>query len=406
MITRNKLRTIPIFSLAAFVILITMLGEANSIVTGSKTATPIRTLFENLEPITINNARQVNPFVTFVIGPDVELSPSEEFSIHTTSLAFSPDGRLMASGHSVSPDVEAARQRQIWHFTRLWDTDTGQVVASLKNPFGSTYDLAFSPDGLLLADSAGWPILEDDLEPPGVLLWNVASGNLRALLRDEDTQIMSICNPLGVIFSPDGSVLATISSSFPDAVEIWDVQTAKLVGGFGGTALGKIRSITFSPNGTLIAFATQEFELIPNDANMVGLYSRETELIEMPVLVYGYAAGFDNVVFSPDGTLLVFSSNDGYIWLWDVKTNKEIERLVHNQVQSLAFSPDGSVLASAGRNDNDEANIRLWDVQNRTQVAQLQVTECTFVSDIVFNPNGTILTSSCWDGGIQLWAVQ
>jgi len=147
------------------------------------------------------------------------------------SLAFSTDDRWLAAG--IGPDVT------------VWDVDSGQVQATLEgyvSTAGRGYssaasDLAFSPDGKLLA-TAGL-----DREH-SVQLWDVASGQPRDRLQGQTTGAM------GVAFSPDGRVLAT-SNPFHQVV-LWDVATGQVLAKLDGHT-DLVVDVAFSPDGTLLA---------------------------------------------------------------------------------------------------------------------------------------------------------
>ena len=118
----------------------------------------------------------------------------------------------------------------------------------------------------------------------------------------------------------------------------------------------------------------------------------------------GHEKLVDSVAFSPDGSVLASGSDDGTIRLWDVSTEQPIGEPLRGhdrRVTSVAFSPDGSLLASGSW----DVTIRLWDVSTGQPIGEpLRGSEDT-VLDIAFSPDGSVLASGSWDSTIRLWDV-
>jgi WD40 repeat protein len=108
------------------------------------------------------------------------------------------------------------------------------------------------------------------------------------------------------------------------------------------------------------------------------------------------------VAFSPDGTILASSGLYETVRLWNVRTGTEIRRLEgHSRlVPSVAFSPDENILASG----SFDKTIRLWDIDTGTELKRLDG-HSNYVESVAFSPNGDIIASGSWDKTVRLWDV-
>jgi WD40 repeat protein len=183
---------------------------------------------------------------------------------------------------------------------------------------------------------------------------------------------------------------------------LWDIASGRPI----GKSIADhqtILSIAFSPTGKLVATgscAYQESHLCRRGEIMFWEVPSAKPLGE-PLLYHNNWV--TTVAFSPDGNILASGSNDRTITLWDVSTHESIGKplLGHNDgVSNVAFSPDGKTLASGSH----DKTVILWDVETQQIIAHY-MGHSTFVESVSFSPDGKMLASSDGSGLIILWDI-
>ncbi|MBW4446485.1 MAG: CHAT domain-containing protein [Spirirestis rafaelensis WJT71-NPBG6] len=286
-------------------------------------------------------------------------SPKQTLTGHSewvNSVAFSPDGKTLASG---SGDKTI----------KLWDVATGKLSQTLTGDRNLVFSVAFSPDGKTLASGS---------EDKTIKLWDVATGKLSQTLTGHRNVVISVA------FSPDGKTLA--SGSEDKTIKLWDVATGKL----SQTLTG--HSVAFSPDGKALASGSED--------KTIKLWDVATGKLSQTLS--GHSESVNSVAFSPDGKTLASGSWDKTIKLWDVATGKLSQTLTgHSEyVRSVAFSPDGKTLASGSEGNT----IKLWDVATG-KLSQTLTRHSESVNSVAFSPDGKTLASGSADSTIKLWDV-
>jgi serine/threonine protein kinase len=276
------------------------------------------------------------------------------------SVAFSPDGRTLASG---------SRDNTI----KLWDVNSGQLLRTLTGHSDSVDSVAFSPDGRTLA-SGGYD------QDHTIKLWDAASGQLlRTLLLQEGDAVYSVA------FSPDGRILA---SGKIQSIDLWDAASGKLLHTLQD--ISSVYSVAFSPDGRTLASGSYD--------NTIKLWDAASGQLLRTLQGTGYVW---SVAFSPDGRTLASGDFSG-IKLWDAASGQLLRTLQSTgYVRSVAFSPDGRVLASGSAYNT----IQLWDAASGQLLRTLLIQKGETVYSVAFSPDGRTLASGSCDSTIKLWDI-
>jgi WD40 repeat protein len=279
-------------------------------------------------------------------------------------LALSPDGSMIALGSG--PNT---------HKLFVWKWQTAEEPREVRSGWSRGRELAFSPDGKLLAECS-------DSEPD-VRALEVASGRRLQKLELPDHEPYRHYH---LAFAPDGKRLAAYGrTNDRSAVHLWEPATGQFVKrlDIGG-------ALAFSPDGKLLVAGSRVWdfaagkELSANDEAHFGE-------------VHGITAG--------GGDLVATASGDGTIRIWDAATGKHLRKLVHGrEARDIAFSPDGRLLVSNGTDDS----VCLWNVATGKQIYKLagHGRLGTILRPTVFSPDGKSFWTWGADMRLRKWDVR
>lgn len=278
------------------------------------------------------------------------------------SLAFSPDGRNLASA--------AADQTII-----LWDVRTRKPAATLS-PAAKVACLTFSPDGTTLV-AGTWD--------GSILLWGVDTWqSLGPPLAGHKDAVYHLA------FSPDGHILA--SAGGDGAVILREFPNGRPLGPPLRGHSRWVADLAFSPQGHTLASAGGD--------GLVILWDIATRQPLAPPL-QGHSGPVLAVVLSPDGTLVASGGDDQKVILWDMLTRQPRLSLTGfgSAVLSLAFSPDGQTLAAGTLQET----IFLWNVAIQETSGVPLSRHSAAVLSLAFSPDGKTLASASEDKTVILW---
>lgn len=224
-----------------------------------------------------------------------------------SSVAFAPDGRLVAADSSLSHDTTA-------HLIYLWDAATGKLLHRLVGHDKLVQAVAFSPDGQLLL-SASW----DNT----LALWGPVTGKEVRRLKGHTKGVRTAA------FSPDGRLLA--SAGQDGTVRLWEVQTGSEI----RTLEAWASSLVFSPDGRMLASVNGLLWNNVEPDNKIRLWDVLTG--EPVARLAGHPDGVSLLLFSPDGKVLVSGSDDSTLLSWDVSAYQKDRRLREKELPREAF---------------------------------------------------------------------
>ncbi len=375
-----------------------------------------------LTPITPENAAQIEQIERLGNGVVRELS-------------LSADGERVA----------AATALGVWEVDLDGDATRARHAVPLLEGQGGASSVAFSPDGSMIAsggddgsvmvwDAASGEAIErltHHLYPVGAVEWAgklIASGDASGMVRLWDTTTWSEYR----VFQGTGSVTALrfdsaitqLTAQGGDTITVWDIARSAVLSQHTGS-LGLDNPLDVRADTRRVDYAAETGQIRIWDKGVLSasfdqFYDELGDVFftadgrvgaegKAPLHLWSLDGDDSDApppVISPDGTREATFGNDGVIRLHDRTTGSTIAALYGHirAINAVAFSPDGRLLASA----SNDGTIQVWDASVTQDSGSLVVLRghTSGVSDVAFNPDGSLIASAGFDGTIWLWGVR
>ncbi len=291
-----------------------------------------------------------------------QLHQLESHTAWVRAIAFTPDGKILASGSYDST-------------IKLWNVETGQCLQTITGHTSGIQSLAFSPDGSLLASGSN---------DKTVRLWNIFTGECLRVLQGHTNDITFVS------FHPFDKKLITASTD--NTVRLWDISTGECLQIFD-IAINWLLAIALSHDGKILATGS--------NGNAVKFWDIETG--ECIKTLPDYSSFVWSIAFSHDDQTVITGSEDNTIKVWDVETVECLQTLREHQqrVWLVDLHPDNKRLLSI----SEDQKIKLWHISSRRCLKTLEGYS-NWILSLAFSPNGQILASSYQDGKVRLWDIE
>src|SRR5262245_56457221 len=321
------------------------------------------------------------------------------------SLAFSPDGKLIASAGGGSQGADVPAQGEV----KLWEVATGKLLHTLPIEKGIVFCVEFSPDGQLLAAASG-PGTATRSAPGEIRLWNPTTGQLVRKFEGHD------CGAYVASFSPDGTRLATGGiATFDESkigpvrgghasgdLKLWDLKTGKELWTRGGHS-GTVGALVFAADGKTLASSGGLFDgqvklwdvaegtelgALRIKAEVLNPVAWDAKAITLLILGQGLTA---KELVSP---LVIQVSR------WDVRQKKQLHatQISNGNAYRTALSHRGDLLACACHD-----GVKIYDVAKQSELRSFP--SKLRMRPVAFSPQDDVLAAGGDDGTVKIWSV-
>ena len=283
------------------------------------------------------------------------------------AVAWSPSGETLAVGGT----------RGVW----LYGPDPA-FRGRLAMPANGVLDVAFSPDGSLIATAGA---------DAAVIVWDAASGEQVRLCEGHTDRVTAVA------WSPDGTPFAGLLASASDdgTLRIWNAATGEEWAMLRGHR-GWVQAVAWSADGSAVFSAgvdgtLRRWDTVTGD-RLPGFEDHAGIVLDLAL--------------SPDGARLAGVGPDGRAWVWDAATGDELIALPGAPgvvFEAVAWSPDGARLAVGYRNYEGGGGLAFWDAGTLESLGAALQGAWLGVRQAAFSPDGSRLATAGWDHALGVW---
>ena len=317
---------------------------------------------------------------------------------------FTPSPERFTSELTYSPDGTALAATTGGNGIRIWRVADGSILHDLEGHEGAIEFVEYAPDGVTLITAGRDATIRvwNATTGAGVAVidggWNLGGAGQGSGNPFAGIDIAQFLMAPQIAISPDGRFVA---ASFNQGIAVYGTADGRRIldlsqnaSADAGTTMGlpisSYNTISFSPDGRLLAFADVD--------QTVRVWNLpESKLVSSKV---GHGEYINAIAFSPDGTTLVSGDFGGTVRWWDGADNDRaiVLRSRSDPFTTVRWSPDGRVVAAASA----DGMITLWDADTLEPIGELKATG-SYVTAIAFSPDGHALASASNDGKARIW---
>ena len=277
-----------------------------------------------------------------------------------TSVAISPNGRIVVSGSSDNT-------------IRVWEKRSGELLSILRGHEGNVTSVAISSDGRQIISGSN---------DSSIKIWDMKSGKL----------ISTLNGHTGSVYSIDISFYGKtiISGSNDNSVKIWSIDSKRAIYTLSGH-IDSVYSVAISHDGTMIVSGS--------DDTTIKLWDRRSG--ELLSTLDGHSSLVSSLAISSDGKRVVSGSWDNSIKIWDVESSRLISTLIGHTslVNSVDITPDGKRVVSGSW----DRTIKVWDVESGDLIYTLNG-HTSSVRSVAISPDGKSIVSGSNDNSSRVWS--